>query len=106
MSKLQTIKLGDREFTVQRPTLGRLRNIIDALDNMVGKSGGDLIDGAVGVLVAGLYSTHPDITADALLDITATAEELNEAVSVMLRIAGLRQAEDGSGEAEPQLAAA
>lgn len=106
MIKPDTVKLGDETFAVKRPKLGELRGIIDALEQMTGKSGGGLIDGAVAVVVAGLRPAHPDITADALLDIEATTDELNEAVGVVLRAAGLRQTDNAEGEAAPQLAAA
>ena len=104
MAKLQKVTLGTAKFDVKQPKLGELRAIVDALDGLSGASGGGMIDAAVAVLVAGLRPTHPDITAEAVLDIECTATELNDAVAVVLRTAGLRETE-ATGEAAPQLAA-
>lgn len=97
----EQVTLGDKTFEVRRPKLGQLRYVVDALDAMAGKSSGGLIDGAVGVLVAGLAPAHPDIKADDLLDIEATMAELNAAVATVLRTAGLQATDAGPGEAGP-----
>ena len=105
----ETITLGGRHFALRplklgelRPLkLGQLRHLLDALDEMSGKSGGALIEAAAKVVAAGLAPAHPGLVADALLDLEAGIEELNAAVAAVLRIAGLRPTEDGSGEAKP-----
>jgi hypothetical protein len=68
---------------------------------MTGKSGGALIDAAAQVVAAGLAPAHPELTADALLDFEASVEELNGAVAAILAVAGLRPAENATGEAPP-----
>jgi len=93
----ETMILGGRRFEIRPLRLGQLRVLLDALDDMTGKSGGALIDAAAKVVTAGLAPAHPDLTADAVLDLEATIEELNATVAAVLRIAGLTQ----SGEAQP-----
>jgi len=93
----ESIALGGRDFEVRPLKLGQLRHLLDALDEMTGKSGGTLIEAAAKVVTAGLAPAHPDLTADALLDLEATLEELNAAVAAILRIAGLTPA----GETRP-----
>ena len=97
----ETIKLGDREFTLRPPTLGQLRHLLDALDAMAGASGGGLIDAAAKLVAAGLAAAHPELTVEAVLDCTASLSELNAAVAAILRIAGLHPKELDSGEAQP-----
>jgi len=97
----ETITLGGRNFEIRPLKLGQLRHLLDALDEMAGKSGGALIDAAAKVVTAGLASAHPDLTADAVLDLEATIEELNTAVASILRIAGLTPMENATGEARP-----
>ncbi len=93
----ETITLGGRQFEARPLKLGHLRGVLDALEQMTGKAGGALIEAAAGVVAAGIAPAHPDISADALLDLEATLDELNIAVAAILRIAGLRPA----GEARP-----
>lgn len=93
----ETLVLGGRRFDIHPLKLGQLRHVLDALDGMAGKSAGGLIEAAAQVVAAGLKPAHPDITAEAVLDLEATAEELNAAVASVLRIAGLKPA----GEARP-----
>ena len=93
----ETVTLGGRGFEVRPLKLGQLRHLLDALDEMTGKSAGALIDAAAKVVTAGLAPAHPDLTADTVLDLEATIEELNAAVAAILRIAGLTPA----GEAQP-----
>jgi hypothetical protein len=64
---------------------------------MTGKSGGALIEAAATVVTAGLAPAHPDLTADAVLDLEATIEELNAVVAAILRIAGLHPADSSQG---------
>ena len=64
---------------------------------MTGKSGGTLIEAAAKVVTAGLAPAQPDLTADAVLDLEATLEELNTAVAAILQSAGLTP----MGEARP-----
>jgi hypothetical protein len=91
-----TVTLGGREFRVRPLKLGQLRHLLDALEQMAGKSAGALVEAAAGVVAAGLAPAHPEITTDALLDLEARLDELNEAVAAILEEAGLRP-----GEARP-----
>ncbi len=97
MTETTTITLGGKQFEVRPLKLGQLRHLLDALDGMTGKSGGALIDAAAQVVAAGLVPAHPDLIADAVLDLEATIEELNAAVAAILSVAGLHPA----GEAPP-----
>jgi hypothetical protein len=102
----ETISLGGRQFEARPLKLGQLRRLLDALEAMTGKSGGGLIAAATEVVAAGLAPAHPDLTADAVLELEAGVAELNAAVAAILRIAGLRPAggspaEHPPGEAQP-----
>lgn len=102
VSSAKKMKLGERTFNVRRPKLGQLRKVVDALDAMAGKDGSALIDASVDLLVAGLHTAHPDLSADDLFDIETDIVELNSAVGMILVAAGLREAENAPGEAAPQ----
>jgi hypothetical protein len=93
----ESVTLGGRSFEARPLKLGQLRHLLDALEGMTGKSGGALIEAAATVVTAGLAPAQPDLTADAVLDLEATLEELNAAVAAILRIAGLHPL----GEAPP-----
>src|SRR5260370_36797766 len=93
----ETILLGGRRFEIRPLKLGQLRHLLDALEGMTGKSGGALIEAAAQIVMAGLGPAHPELTADAVLDLEATVEELNAAVAAILRVAGLHPV----GEARP-----
>jgi hypothetical protein len=97
----EQVILGGRRFDVRPLKLGQLRHVLDALDGMTGKSGGGLIEAAARIIAAGLAPLHPDLTPDAVLDLEATVDELNTAVAAILRVAGLRPADDPAGEASP-----
>jgi len=97
----ETITLGGRDFEARPLKLGQLRHLLDALDEMTGKSAGALIEAAAKVVTAGLAPAHPDLTADTVLDLEATIEELNAAVAAILRTAGLTPMEKDTGEALP-----
>ena len=97
----ETITLGGREFALRPLKLGQLRHVLDALDEMSGKSGGALIEAAARVVAAGLAPAHPDLDAAGILDLEASVDELNAAVAAILRVAGLRAMETGAGEAPP-----
>jgi len=99
----ETIRLGGRDFTLQPLTLGQLRHLLDALDQMAGASGGALIDAAAKLVAAGLAAAHPDMTADAVLDLSASLSELNTAVAAILKLAGLSPKELVPGEADPRV---
>ena len=86
----ETITLGGRSFELRPLKLGQLRQVVDALDQMSGKSGGALIEAAAQIVAAGLAPTHPEIDAAALLDLEASIEELNGAVAAVLQVAGLQ----------------
>jgi hypothetical protein len=94
---MEAISLGGRQFELRPLKLGQLRLVLDALDEMGGKSGGGLIEAAARVVAAGLAAAQPHLTADAVLELEATVTELNAAVTAILRIAGLKPA----GEARP-----
>ena len=91
------IELGGRRFDLRPLKLGQLRHVLDALDDMIGRSGGALIEAAARVVAAGLAPSHPDLTADGILDLEATLDELNRAVAAILSAAGLNP----SGETRP-----
>lgn len=98
----ETIRLGGREFALRPLRLGQLREVVDALDRMAGKTGGALIDAAAELIAAGLAPAHPEIDPPAVLELEASLDELNAAVAAVLRIAGLQPV----GEAGPVAAAA
>ena len=95
----ETLILGGRQFTLRPLTLGQLRGVLDALDAMAGKSGGGLIEAAARLVAAGLAPSHPDLNADAVLDLEATVDDLNAAVAAILAAAGLKPQETPPGEA-------
>jgi hypothetical protein len=68
---------------------------------MTGKSGGALIEAAAGVVTSGLAPAHPDLSANAVLDLEATIGELNAAVSAILKVAGLNPTANAPGEKLP-----
>jgi len=93
----EMIVLGGLHLEVRPLKLGQLRHVLDALEEMVGKSGGGLIEAAARVVAAGLAPAHPELTADKVLDLEAGIEQLNDAVAAILRTAGLRRPENGPG---------
>ena len=103
---IEMIRLGGREFALRPLTLGQLRHLLDALDEMSGASGGALIDAAAKLVKAGLAAAHPELTVEAVLDCAARLPELNAAVAAILHMAGLHPQESGQGEARPVASAA
>lgn len=95
----ETITLGGREFELRPLKLRQLRHVLDALDSMNGRSGSGLIAAAAEIVAAGLVPAHPDITAEAVLDLEAGIDELNAAVAAVLRVAGLQPQGGITGEA-------
>jgi hypothetical protein len=93
----ETILLGGLRLEVRPLKLGQLRHVLDALEDMIGKSGGGLIEAAARVISAGLAPAHPELTAEKVLDLEASIEQLNDVVAAVLRTAGLRRPEDGAG---------
>lgn len=87
------IMLGGHEYPIEPLKLGQLRALLDALDDLSGKSGAQVVDAAVRVISAGLARTKPEMTVDALLDLEATMDDLTAAVGVILELAGLAQGE-------------
>lgn len=83
------ITLGGRDFPVEPLKLGQLRALLDALDDLSGKTGGAVVDAAARVIQAGLARAMPDLTLDAVLDFEATMDEVTAAVAVILSAAGL-----------------
>lgn len=98
----ETLTLGGRSFELRPLKLGQLRGLLDALDEMTGKSGGALIEAAAKVVTAGLAPANPDLSADAVLDLEATIGELNATVAAVLRVAGLTQAGEAPPVASPE----
>jgi hypothetical protein len=90
----ETILLGGLHLEARPLKLGQLRHVLDALEDMAGRSGGGLIEAAACVVAAGVAPAHPELTAERILDLEAGIEELNHAVAAILRIAGLRRSED------------
>jgi len=97
----ESITLGGRQFALRPLKLGQLRLLLDALEAMAGKSGGALIEAAAEIVAAGLAPAHPELSKDAVLDLEATAGDLNEAVAAILQVAGLKPEGAASGEAGP-----
>lgn len=101
----ETILLGGLRLEVRPLKLGQLRHVVDALEEMASKSGGGLIEAAARIVAAGLAPAHPELTAERVLDLEASIEQLNDAVAAVLRTAGLRRPENGAGAqimGEPQ----
>jgi hypothetical protein len=103
---VETILLGDLRLEVRPLKLGQLRHVLDALEEMAGKSGGALIEAAARVIVTGVAPAYPDLTAERILDLEAGIEQLNDAVTAVLRIAGLRRPDNNveaqiMGERQP-----
>jgi hypothetical protein len=97
-----TITLGGRDFAIEPLKLGQLRALLDALDDLSGKSGGAVVDAAARVIQAGLARAMPDLTLDAVLEFEATMDEVTQAVSVILGVAGLsRRGDQQPGETAP-----
>jgi hypothetical protein len=106
----ETIVIGGLRLEARPLKLGQLRHVVDALEDMMGKSGSGLIEAAARVIAAGLAPAHPELIAEKVLDLEASLEQLNEAVATVLRTAGLRRPENGTpaqrgvqmmGEAQP-----
>jgi hypothetical protein len=97
-----TISLGGRHFAIEPLKLGQLRTLLDALDDLSGKTGGAVIDAAARVIQAGLARGVPELSLDAVLELNATMDEVTEAVAVILTVAGLRRPGDAdAGERKP-----
>lgn len=104
MADTTTITLGGREIEVRPLKLGAMRGLLDALDAMQGKEGGQTIEAAVDVLLKGLPHAT-DLTAEMLLnELDITLEQMNAAVETVIRVAG-RLKPRQPGEAKPQPAA-
>lgn len=93
----ETILLGDLRLEVRPLKLGQLRHVLDALEDMAGKSGGGLIEAAARIVAAGLVPAHPELTLERVLDLEAGVQQLNDAVAAILRVAGLRRPDNSAG---------
>jgi hypothetical protein len=91
------ITLGGRDFSIEPLKLGQLRALLDALDDLSGKTGGAVIDAAARVIQAGLVRAVPDMSLDDVLELEATMDEVTAAVAVILGVAGLNR----PGETKP-----
>jgi hypothetical protein len=98
---MASLHLGGRGFELQPLTLGQLRQLLDAIADLNGKSGGALVDAAARIILAGLGRAHPELTLDAVLAMEMTLDEANAAVAAILRAAGLSPAGGAAGEASP-----
>ncbi len=98
----ESISLGGRDFAIRPLKLGQLRHLLDALDEMTGKSGGGLIEAAAKVVTTGLLPAHPELAPEAVLDLEATLDQLNAAVAAILRVAGLTPAGEVPPVASPE----
>ena len=85
------ITLGGRDFAIEPLKLGQLRALLDALDDLSGKTGGAVIDAAARVIQAGLVRAMPDMSLDDVLELEATMDEVTAAVAVILGVAGLNR---------------
>jgi hypothetical protein len=83
------ITLGGRQFALEPLKLGQLRGLLDALDDLQGKTGGAVVDAAARVIQAGLVRTIPDLTVERVFDFEATMDEVTAAVAAILGAAGL-----------------
>jgi hypothetical protein len=101
-----TIRLGGREFRVEPLKLGQLRGLLDALDDLSGKTGGAVVDAAARVIEAGLARTAPEMTVDAVLELEATMDQVTAAVATILKTAGLSQAGEAAPVTRPKARAA
>src|SRR3977135_1819914 len=97
----EMIRLGGREFALRPLTVGQLRHLLDALDEMSGASGGALIDAAGKLVKTGLAAPPPDGAVEAGLGAPPTLSVLNATVAAILQMAGLHPKEPGPGEAGP-----
>jgi hypothetical protein len=95
------ISLGGRDFAIEPLKLGQLRALLDALDDLTGKTGGAVVDAAARVILAGLSRTMPDLTLDTVLELEATMDEVTAAVATILGAAGLSPGAITSGETSP-----
>ena len=98
----ETVFLGGLRLEVRPLKLGQLRHVLDALEDMAGKSGGGLIEAAARVIAAGFVSAHPGLTAERVLDLEASVEQLNDAVAAVLGPRGCAGPPSGPGEAGAQ----
>jgi hypothetical protein len=97
-----TISLGGREFAIEPLKLGQLRGLLDALDDLSGKTGGAVIDAAARVIQAGLARSAPALTLDGVLELESTMAEVTAAVTAILGAAGLSRQEGAPpGEERP-----
>jgi hypothetical protein len=101
-----SITLGGRVFAIEPLKLGQLRGLLDALDDLSGKSGGAMLDAAAKVIRAGLARTAPELTHEQILDLEATVDEVTAAVAAILSAAGLTRAGEASPVASPEPARA
>lgn len=97
------IALGGREFRVEPLRLGQLRALLDALDDLSGKTGGAVVDAAARVIHAGVSRAAPELTLDSVLELETTMDEVTAAVAAILQVAGLSSQGEvmRSGEAAP-----
>lgn len=95
------LQFGGREFAIRPLTLGQLRQLLDVIADLPGKSGGALIDVAAQIIGAGIARCEPGLDVAAVLAMEASLDEINDAVATILRLAGLGPVEAKPGEPAP-----
>ncbi|MGH7093767.1 MAG: hypothetical protein ACREFB_09565 [Stellaceae bacterium] len=95
------LHLAGREFAIRPLTLGQLRDVLDVVADLPGKSGGGLVEAAARIIEAGLARSDPAIDLASVLAMEASLDEVNRAVAAILRLAGLGLEETKPGEAAP-----
>ena len=97
MSKIATIALGGRTYSVRRLTIGQLREIgigtNSAADVLAKTTAAEretaAYDAMISTISAALRRDHPEITAQSILEIETDFAELRDAHRAVLELAGL-----------------
>jgi hypothetical protein len=96
MADTLTISLGGKSFEIHRLTLRQMRDLQICSANTINVPKDDLAariafsyQSDVEIVRAGLSRSQPDITAEAILDMESTREELGDASIAILRFSGL-----------------
>lgn len=96
---MESITLGMQEFAIPKLRLGQIRTILEETAKAPGLTGGAVIDVSARIIEAGLSRSNPTMTYAAILDSEATLEEVNAAVALIIKAAGL--APSGEAQAPP-----
>lgn len=105
MKKPVTITLAEREFTVNPLRLGIIREIdlARSSDLPTDQRGREafFFDMYVNVLAAALKEDHPEMTAEAILEMRTDLQEVVMAYAAVLRLSGLVSENPPKGEPSP-----